>query len=65
MILTSRILNFLSLGSINETLCSRLFRRWAAGSKFSGLLIKLIDAGFERITGEKGHVFRSYKAGRK
>jgi hypothetical protein len=65
MILTSRLLNFLTFGSLNETFCSRIFRRWARGCNVSGLFIALINYGFWVINEEVDHVYQSYVRGKK
>jgi hypothetical protein len=60
MILTSRILNFLTFGSFDETFCSRIFRH--RRSVVAGLLIPLIDAGFYHISGEEYHVYQCFRS---
>jgi len=65
MIFTSRCINFLTFGSMNETLCSRIFRRWATGSNAAGFLMVLINYVFWVITGEIDHVYNSYREGKK
>lgn len=65
MIFTSKLINFLTFGSLNETLCSRIFRRWARGCGVSGFLMGLINYAFFVINDEIDHVYQSYVRGKK